>query len=287
MKNLLTTLAALLMGSGPVMAQTDEVVKELNRSGFWMPYVQWLQSDERMEGYLSNLSDYSIPSMESTLEWMERDHERAKALLDARKDIVGRKKGKKATALLEKHFTDVAVAMKAFDAAAAAEKRIGRIQSAIKHEIKTRPEATMPSGRLNHFSFSNGNGFAGYHEEVTLDRNENGTGGKLSMRVQRMRTPEEMDKKPQTVEVADSVLQRVRDIIEAGKLYEVGKNYMSDVEIMDASSWSMYLGFEEENIFSGGYAAGPDHSDTLSEVIQYLKGIAEAAKGDDDPDSSE
>ena len=54
-----------------------------------------------------------------------------------------------------------------------------------------------------------------------------------------------------------------------------------------ASSWSMYLGFEEENIFSGGYAAGPDHSDTLSEVIQYLKGIAEAAKGEDDPDSSE
>ena len=41
MKNLLTTLAAFLMGSGPVMAQIDEVVTELNRSGFWMPYQQW------------------------------------------------------------------------------------------------------------------------------------------------------------------------------------------------------------------------------------------------------
>lgn len=278
MKNLLTTLAALLMGSGPVMAQTDEVVKELNRSGFWMPYVQWLQSDERMEGYLSNLSDYSIPTMEGTLEWLERDRERAKALLDARKDIVGRKKGKKAAALLAKHFTDVSAAMKAFDAATAVEKRIDRIRSAIKREISSRPEATMPTGRLIYFSFSNGNGFAGYHEEVTLERNKNGTGGKLTIKVQRMRTPEEMDKKPQTAEVADSVFQRARDIIETGKLYQMGRNYMPDVEIMDANSWSMYIILEGGNISSGGYAAGPDHSDTLSEVIQYLKGFVDATK---------
>ena len=66
---------------------------------------------------------------------------------------------------------------------------------------------------------------------------------------------------------------------------------MQNKEILEAlvalNGGNMDLGFEEENIFSGGYAAGPDHSDTLSEVIQYLKGIAEAAKGEDDPDSSE
>ena len=70
--------------------------------------------------------------------------------------------------------------------------------------------------------------------------------------------------------VADSVFQRVRDMVESGKLYEVGKHYSPDVMVTDASSWSLSIRFEGGSISSGGYASGPDHYEALREIEKYL-----------------
>ena len=73
--------------------------------------------------------------------------------------------------------------------------------------------------------------------------------------------------------VDDSVFQRVRDMVESGMLYEIGKDYYPDFDITDASSWSLSIYFEKGDISSGGYATSPDHSDALSEIERYLAGM--------------
>ena len=108
------------------------------------------------------------------------------------------------------------------------------------------------------------------------------------MEERRMMRPDYVEKEPKTVAVDDSVFVRVRDIVEQGELYDVGSRYMPDVDIMDASNWSMYFKFEKGVIDSDGYASGPDHRDTLGEVLRYLDGIyKELTKSEADTDEKE
>lgn len=271
MNRLLGLVAALFMGCGVASSQTDEVVKELNRRGFWFPYVMWLQSDDKMNGYINNLGDNSVEKLKSTLEALNDDHERAQALLKARDEIGGKKKGKKQDERLAKHFKDLDAAKRAFEAAEQAEVRYKRLTSIIRHEIDSRQPVVMPAGKLQYFSYSVSNGFSGYSEEITLD----GRKGKheLKVEVQRRRWSGPEDEEEKAIvpkEVGDSVFQRVRDIVEQGKLYETGRYYMPDIEIMDASNWSLDIKFEQGTISSHGYAEGPDHHEALNAITKYL-----------------
>lgn len=96
----------------------------------------------------------------------------------------------------------------------------------------------------------------------------------LKVEARRMNVaPEEEEKPVVPKEVNDSVFQRVREMVEQGRLYEVGRHYMPDYDILDASNWSLYIVFEQGSIGSGGYAEGPDHHDTLHAIINYLTKI--------------
>ena len=79
------------------------------------------------------------------------------------------------------------------------------------------------------------------------------------------------------------MFQHVRDMVESGKLYEIGKDYYPDFDITDASSWSLSIYFEKGDISSSGYAAGPDHSDVLTEIERYLAGMFK--KGNEETDN--
>ena len=273
MKKLLLLVVALFMGSGLMEAQTtDMVVNELNKSGFWNPYVRWLQSDDTMEGYLSNLGDNSVEKMKSTLRGLEDDHLRAQSLLKARAEIGGKKKGEKQDKHLASRFKDVEAAKRAFEKAEQVERRYEVLKNAINHEIKHRKPAVMPAGKLLYFSYSTSNAFGGFSEEITLD----GQKGKRELKVEERRmniSPEEEEKPVVPKEVNDSVFQRVREMVEQGQLYEVGRHYLPDYDILDASNWSLYIVFEQGSIGSGGYAEGPDHHDTLHAIINYLTKI--------------
>ena len=270
MRSLLLT-TVLFMGCTMVSSQTDEVVKELNERGFWFPYVTWLQSDDKMEGYLRNIDDNSMGRLKETLQALNEDHERALALLKARTEIGGKKKGKKQDERLARRFKDLEAAKRAFDAAEQADRRYNRLKSAIRHELDHKKPAVMPDGQLLYFNYSTSNAFAGSSEEITLD----GRKGKheLKVNIQRMRwgDPEEEEKKAaDPKEVGGSVFQRVKEMVEQGKLYEVGRHYMPDVDITDASNWSLEIVFEQGSISSSGYAEGPDHHKALYAITDYL-----------------
>ena len=119
----MTLMAILIANIAGLSAQTKEVVDELNERGFWRPYVMCLEDDHRMEGYLHNLTDYGKQQLVNTRKMIEEEHQRAQTLLQARKDICGKKKGKKADALLAKYFKDIDMAKRAFDNAEQTERR--------------------------------------------------------------------------------------------------------------------------------------------------------------------
>lgn len=277
MNKILTIMAILLTSITGALAQTTkEVVEELNRSGFWMPYAWCLQNDQQMEQLLMSLNEYTSSGLMKTRELLDEDHQRAQALLKARQDICGKKKGKKALALLAKHFNDVDQAWQAFDNAEQTERRYQTVTKAIEQWLKNPVVRPMPAGRLLLFEFSTSNGFAGYRYDATLKRQTADAPATLLVNEQnylRMGGHDAEPKNPKPVAVDDSVFVRVSSMIEQGKLHDVGRHYRPDVDITDASNWSMYIKFEKGTIDSDGYATGPDHSDTLHEVLHYLEAV--------------
>ena len=248
-------------------SQTDEAVEELNSRGFWTPYTQWIQDDDKMESYLRMLNEKSAGQLKQTLEMLETDHERAQGLLNVRKGIG------KSSRRLANRFKDVEAAKRAFEAAEQAERRYERMKKAINLRLDKMEPAVMPAGRLLYFSYDTSNAFAAYKHEITLD----GRKGKHELKVEEgsmiIYEGQEKPQKPEPKEVADSVFQRVRNMIEQGQLYDVGRYYMPDFDILDASRWGLEMEFEQGRISTGGYAAGPDHHETLHAILDYLTAI--------------
>ncbi len=272
MKKCLALASALFMGCSMVSSQTTQVVKELNERGTWFPYVIWLQSDDKMEGYLRNINDNSVARLKETLQALDEDHGRAQALLKARTEIGGKRKGKKQDERLARCFKNLEVAKRAFDAAEQVGYRYNQLKRAITHELHHRKPVVMPAGKLMYFNYSISNAFAGSSVQIILD----GRKGKHELKVQTEQmnwgdSNEEDNKTADFKEVSDSVFLRVREMVEQGKLYEVGRQYTPDVIIYDYSNWSLEIVFEQGSIVSSGYAEGPDNREALHAITDYLK----------------
>ncbi len=91
MNKILTIMAILLTSFTGAKAQNKELIDELNKRCFWMPYAQCLGSDDRMESFLMEMVNYSNGLLQRTRETIEEDHKRALAVLQVRKDICGKK----------------------------------------------------------------------------------------------------------------------------------------------------------------------------------------------------
>lgn len=278
MKRTLSILVFLLCGmmwAQGQTSQTSQVVEELNKRQFWTPYVNWLQSDDKMEDFLREMPGYNHLSLKNTLQEIEHDHSRAQQLLQAEKEIAGDSKGKKRDKLLAARFSDIESAKKAFDTARQAERRYEILKRNIQDFMNVRSVSSMPSGVLEEFHYVTSNGFAGYRKEVVLKKVD-GKGQLLYDVKQMLWDGEDVVKEPVPVAVEDSVFQRVRDMVEEGSLYDISKRYTPDVDITDASNWSLEIALKGGIISSDGYAVGPDHSDTLNNILNYLNTIYEA-----------
>ena len=281
MKQTLILLAVALLAVVPASAKrkwTEEMkqtLEEMQSMYFWQCWVQCLESHDAANGYVRRVDDYSIPSLKDTRELVAKEYERAKVAKKVIDAICGRKKGSKREAALSNYFKDMERANRIVASVEQINEDAPMLLGVIDHELKHRKPAVMPAGRLLSFSSSASNGFAGWRHELSLERNANGDGGTLNLKETNYRHFEPDGPKPTdiTVEVADTVLQRVRDMVENGMLYEIGKNYQPDIMITDATSWSLYMKFEGGSISSSGYASGPDHHETLREIEAYLAGL--------------
>lgn len=252
--------------------EMNQTLKEMQDMHYWQCLSFWLGDHNRVESYVKNVSRYSITSLKATRERVVEEQNRVQAPKKVIDAICGKNKGEKRQAALAEYFTDMERANRVVDEVERIYKDSQTLIDAIDYEVEHREPAVMPEGRLLSFSSSAGNGFAGWHRELTLKRDENSESGTLTLKEERrsFREPGEGGNTETTIVVADSVFQRVRDMVENGKLYEIGQDYYSDFEITDASSWSLSFFFEKGSITSGGYASSPDHSDALNEIERYL-----------------
>ena len=272
MKQFITCLAAALMSVGGVFGQKTldkeslELVKDLNNRGFYRSDCQWLYDDDHMEGYLRMLGDFSADARNDTREAIARDRERAQQIVDLKKTIVGKtKKAAKQDKALSQYFPDLAVAHRIFSEAEGVLKRCDTLQKVLgpKTSLDSDDGRTMPKGKLQEFDSSSSNGFAGRRMDLRLWRDKDGK-GLLSLNTSFR------NREAKAIEVDDSVFQHVRDVVEQKRLYTIGRHYVPDYEIMDASNWSLHIKFEGGTISSSGYATGPDRSLGLYEIERYL-----------------
>ena len=255
--------------------EMNQTLKEMQDMSYWQCRAFWLQDHNRAESYVKNVSRYSIPSLKSTRERVVEEQNRVqtpKKVIDA---ICGKNRGEKRQAALAEYFTDMNSANRVIDEVERIYKDAQTMIDAIDYEVEHREPAVMPEGRLLSFSSSAGNGFAGWRWEISLRRDENSESGTLTIKEERRSRgePTENGNTETTIVVADSVFQRVGDMVESGMLYEIGQDYYPDFDITDASSWSLSIFFEKGDISSGGDASSPDHSDALSEIQKYLAGL--------------
>lgn len=269
--------------------QTKKMLELINRRGNYFPMLQWLEDERHAEGYLSQMHDFSPQSLRKTLEAVQEERKDAQAILTAREEILGAKLvGKldhkpkqkdldKQDEILKERFNEVDRMKEAFDKAKTTDRLCAMLESGINSELGRRQPATMPGGALESFEYSTGNGFAGFHLEIYLGKKDGAN--VLRVEEKRMRfEPDEKEPAVYDVVVDDSVFVKVRDMVEQGQLYDVGRWYTPDYMIMDASNWSFSITFEKGGISSSGYASGPDHADTLGQINQYLKGLYDALK---------
>ena len=270
MKRLLSTLLCIIVITLGTHAQIDEVVSQINKDGGWTPSSRWLQNKEIAKRYLMRIHEFTT----SDAQWVQRDlnedHEQAQKILQVRDQLIGKtKKVKKQDKILSKYFNNVSQAHQAFAQADTTEMCYQLLSGALDGVINHTITRKMPSGALTYFRHSISNGYAGTHDETILEKKEGK--GRLAINMKNMRmNPEDKNKEPVWVEVEDSVFQRVRDMAETGLLYDVNHYYSPSVDIMDASNWSMDFKFDGGSISSSGYASGPDHSDSLHDILRYL-----------------
>lgn len=272
----MTVLAAVpACGKKKWTEEMEQALEEMQSMYFWQCHVMCLESHDAANSYVQRVDDYSIPSLNDTRELVVRELERARVAKQVVDAICGKKKGQKRETALSAYFKDMERANRIVAGVEQVYDDAPMVLGAIDYELKHRKPAVMPAGRLLSFSSSAGNGFGGWRRELTLERKANSEDGTLNLKDESFRCfePGAPALTDTTVAVADSVFQRVRDMVENGMLYEIGKSYQPDIMITDASSWSLYIRFEEGSISSRGYASGPDHYEALRKIEAYLIGL--------------
>ncbi|MBR6180960.1 MAG: hypothetical protein IKQ77_07100 [Prevotella sp.] len=279
MKRFLSTLFCTIVLTIGAQAQIDEVVNQINKDGGWNPRSQWLQNKEIAERYLMRIMEFSSSDAKWVQGDLDQDHERALKVLQVRDQLIGNiKKVKKQDKILSKYFNDVSQARQAFAQAETTEMCYKMLSGTLNGMINHTVTRKMPSGPLTYFRHSISNGYAGTHDETILEKKDGK--GRLAVNMKNMRmNPEDRDKEPVWMEVEDSVFQHVRDMVEAGLLYDVNPHYSPAADIMDASNWSMDFYFEGGKICSDGYAVRPDHSECLDNILRYLFDIYKECGG--------
>lgn len=258
--------------------QRKKTIDWLNENGWWrLSDVRWTQSDDRMESYIYSLSGQGLDAIAVTREMLIEQQKRVDNVLALRHDLLLRvPKGQEASTLAQ-HFKDVEGANKTFEHAAAVKSRSERLIRLMDAEMASRKPRKAPGGHLLSLEYSTHNGFAGSSDEMKLTRNPDGT-GTLLVTQKRMRMERDLDgEEGKSYVVSDSVLLSVENMIRENHTYEMGSHYDSDYEIMDASSWSLFVKFEDGSFSSGGYAAWPGDKYKLSEILSL---ISKAANGD-------
>ena len=226
---------------------------------------------KRIEALTKTDLDHLIDMAQKEIEYLD-------GILFTRKKIIGdEKRPSKIDKKLKKYFNDPANAMEIFRQA----EEMKALAQAALNEAKANKDRVynpMPDEKLTALHYSAGNGFAGWRVSIKLVRNKDGNGGTLKIEEKRMIRQDESKPKPKTVDVDDSVFEKVYNMIKEGGLYDEANYYEPYYDVTDGTNWSLWMSFEKTNLSTGGYMAGPNHHEALREILKYLNEIANPEK---------
>ena len=238
----------------------------------------WLENSNWTQQYMKRIEALTKTDLDHLIDMAQKEIEYLDGILFTRKKIIGdEKRPSKIDKKLKKYFNDPANAMEIFHQA----EEMKALAQAALNEAKANKDRVynpMPDEKLTALHYSAGNGFAGWRVIIKLARNKDGNGGTLKIEEKRMIRLDESQPQPKTVDVDDSVFEKVYNMIKEGGLYDEANYYEPYYDVTDGTNWSLWMSFEKTNLSTGGYMAGPNHHEALREILKYLNEIANPEK---------
>lgn len=282
MKKIFIMALASLFGMACLNAQDKEIVDLINNGGKIKP-TNFIFDQRYYDRMVATVPNLEIRDLEQVTKMAEEEIAMLDKILETKNVIIGdATKESKINKRLKKYFNDPAQALAFFSEAETLKNNASRMLGMAKGTKESRGKGSMPQGRLLSFSYTSGNGFAGWRTEIRLSREDNNI-GTLKCETQKMRMPaNEEEEAAKPVNVDDSVFVKVYNLIKDGELYNEANNYQPLYDVTDGTGWSMSAIFEGTEKYrnsdkfrpvfmsTGGYMAGPDHSDALNSILTYL-----------------
>lgn len=272
MKKILIMTIATLFGFCALNAQDQKLIDEINKGATLKSEMYWIENQRFLDDLLKRTSYLEDRDLEVLIKEAQKEVARMDQILATRDKIIGKeKKEARINKKLKKHFPEPEKALAYFQRAEEIRDKANMIRGTAQSSYGT-GGTSMPEGKLIRFSYTSGNGFAGWGSEVELSRKENGEGKLRYTEKNHNRTPD-LQTITEEVKVDDAVFDKVTEIIRNGQFYKIKKDYQPLHEIMDGTGWNMHIMFEKGDISSGGYMAGPDKGEVLSEILKYLRSV--------------
>lgn len=257
-------------------AQNKDIIERINKGSKIERHQEWFRNKgtqqeifEKIPSLTNSDLEYIIQNAEAIISDMDQ-------IIETRNIIIGNTtKESKQLKKLQKYFNNPQQAMDYFAEAIAVKANALQWLSMAKSYYNRTYRTAIPSGKLIRFSFSSGNGFAGWRRSIELAREKGQQNGTLVCSQTNMHRNETDKEEAITVNVGDSVFTKVYNMIKEGELYNEASHYQPPMFITDGTSWSLWMSFEKEYISTGGYMAGPNHAEALSMILKYLTNLYE------------
>lgn len=265
---------AALFGSN-ILAQDQSVIDRINKSEIKpSSLMYWISKDDWTNDFLKKVEYLTQSDLDYVSEMAEREIGQLDEVIKTMEKIIGYEtKQSKIDKKLAKYFDDPAKAMEFYRQTVEMKARARASLSAV-NAYKGRAYYPMPEEMLTSFHYSSGNGFAGWRVSIKLDHSKDASGGVLKFNEQRMmHSPDEQKPQERTANVDDSVFVKVDNLIKEGHLYDEANYYHPYLDVTDGTNWSVWMSFGKTSISTGGYMAGPNHSDALRGILKYLREV--------------
>ncbi len=264
-------MTLLSLFSISLTAQNKEVIERINK-GDEIKRPQWIIQKESFDK-IPSLTNSELESLIQSTEAVIADMNQ---IIETRNIIIGNTtKEAKQLKKLQKYFNNPQQAQEYFAQAIAIKANVSQCLAVAKSYYNRTYRTAIPSGKLTRFSFSSGNGFAGWRRSIELVREKGQQNGTLVCSQTSMHRMESDKEEAITVNVGDSVFTKVYNMIKEGELYNEASHYQPLIFITDGTNWSLWMSFEKDYISTGGYMAGPNHAEALTAILKYLTGLYE------------
>ena len=266
MKKLIIMAMATLLGIS-LMGQKREIVELINQKGTIESDMIWIKSDGWVSSFTDKMKLFNKTDLQFVVDQTEKEAARLDEIIRTRSDIIKNETDpEKQARKLERYFTDKDKAEECFRQAEALKARALKVHDAAASYLSM-VHNILPEGELTCFKYFSKDVYSNSFR-VTLSKNDEG------------KAVITYNFEDEAV-VDNSVFDKVYNMIKEGQLYDIAKSYEPFDLPLDVNewSWTLTMNFGDNEIYSSGIGAEPDHKETLGAILDVLRKAFDEAKG--------